>query len=62
MRLTIELAMDNEAFSEDPHLEAARILKSAADRLLGSDYKPEFNLRDINGNTVGKLIVHDPEW
>jgi hypothetical protein len=58
MKLTLEINMDNAAFDEDGYfVEAARILREAADRLeIGND---SGYLRDINGNRVGQFGIED---
>jgi len=60
MKLTIEINMDNAAFEESWTWEAARILRSASQEIEEAfEYAPDaewrFPLRDINGNTVGKI-------
>lgn len=60
MKLTIEIAMDNAAFEDQPLHEVDRILASVYAKLsaslervkCGSDSDEE-KLLDINGNTVG---------
>jgi hypothetical protein len=49
--------MNNDAFSEDPHAEAARILKDTANRLTSFEYRPFMSLQDLNGNLVGECKV-----
>ena len=62
MKAKLEIKMDNAAFNDSQEL--SRILRNAAD-VVGDywDRRINFNfinLRDINGNTVGKLeIVED---
>jgi hypothetical protein len=52
---TITISLDNDAFDESDCVhELARILETLAGRLR-EDGMQEFPLRDINGNTVGKL-------
>jgi hypothetical protein len=60
MTLKITINCDNAAFEEGPGPagEASRILKDAAEKLKdqwdgASDI--QFNLHDIDGNTVGKV-------
>lgn len=57
MKLTIEIKMDNDAFSGDgqAHYEAARILSEAAQKIESGAW--DFPLFDINGNKVGKAEV-----
>ena len=59
-KLTITMDLGNAAFEDDPG-EASRILKVAAEKLeTHIGYAPDAdlstNLRDINGNTVGRLV------
>jgi len=68
MKLVITINCDNEAFNgHDCGTEIARILrplpdlfefesKSTIARRYGANPK---RLRDVNGNTVGKLVVRD---
>ncbi|MGA2260002.1 MAG: hypothetical protein ABSH28_01050 [Acidobacteriota bacterium] len=65
MRMTIEVEMNNAAFTEDGPgsecYEAVRILRDLADRI---ECNPNFlsghsqALRDINGNEVGRMGIH----
>ena len=61
MKLTLSINMDNAAFEDIPGVEAARILRDAANKV--SDAQPdellEFRLSDANGNKVGSVIVSD---
>lgn len=65
MKLTITIQCDNDAFSSEkggdsePGTEVARILRELADNYQERDLLPgeTANLRDINGNTVGKAKV-----
>lgn len=63
MRITITIDTDNEAFSPSPLFEAGRILGKLADEWQHTTFDaPSFNghrLRDINGNTVGKVTVKE---
>lgn len=55
MEFTLSIALDNTAF-DDPH-ELARILRAIANDLESSPWRrpgDATNLRDINGNTVGR--------
>ncbi len=58
MRLTIEIALDNEAFQPDSGIEIARILRRLAAEVEydnpGHDM-PE--LKDRNGNCVGSVAL-----
>jgi hypothetical protein len=58
--LRIEIATDNAAFEGDAGPELARILRDIAGRLErdGVDGRADgFKVRDVNGNTVGKVEV-----
>ena len=61
MKVIIEIECDNAAFDSWPGGEVKRILNGIIPKL--DDCKLEMldgsKLRDINGNTVGKLIVKD---
>ena len=54
MKVSITINTDNAAF-DGPELEGevARILRMAANKII--DGERSFNLKDINGNTVGKV-------
>lgn len=60
MKLTVEIAMDNAAFTED-NSEVSRILRELAEtldgRLSADPYDTNIRLRDINGNTVGQARI-----
>lgn len=63
MQLKITIDMDNAAFEDDTG-EAARILKVAGDKIerhLGYAPDADFSckLQDINGNTVGDVLLTD---
>lgn len=60
-KLTVTIELDNAAFEDDPG-EAGRILKVAAEKIdehMGYAPDADFDakLRDINGNTVGRVVV-----
>lgn len=57
MKLLIDIAMDNAAFKECPNLETARILEDYAKELKWGLTITEINLKDLNGNTVGKAVI-----
>lgn len=59
MTFKVSIEMDNAAFEESSGVEVARILRSVADAIDEQDVLPgfEMNLRDINGNKVGKATV-----
>lgn len=53
----LEIKTGNEAFSDHPHLEIARILKKLAERLENDGFDEMYcTLVDINGNSVGKAV------
>jgi len=49
----LDVECDNDAFSDDPTAEVARILRGLAQRLTGASPDESFPLRDMNGNGVG---------
>jgi hypothetical protein len=53
MKLTLTITCDNAAFEDDG--EVSRILRRAADFLQVT--QEGFSLVDINGNTVGKVVI-----
>jgi hypothetical protein len=59
MKLKIEIEMENAAFDGDEAgPEASRILTELAERLNFRNLEDvEGNLRDVNGNKVGKVMV-----
>jgi len=64
-RITVRITTGNDAFVEDPGAEVARILRDAADRVQASWHLTErvpstvIKLLDINGNSVGSLLMQD---
>lgn len=56
MYVTIEIDMDNEAFAESKETELARVLKTAANKVL-IDGVHDRKLYDANGNRVGTFKV-----
>ena len=63
MTLKIEINADNVAFEGSPNLEMARILRDFAKALetyTARTYK-EWQLQDINGNTVGTATITQEE-
>jgi hypothetical protein len=61
MDITIMINTDNAAFEDDPGAEVARILRNLAKEVDGITLDPGdyANLRDSNGNTVGKCTVSE---
>ena len=59
MKITITITCDNSAFDGAPEVEVYRILTSVAQRCLqnGVQDLDDLPLKDINGNTVGKVVV-----
>lgn len=57
MRVNITIECDNDAFHPSQSNELARILQDAADRVLLEGTVGERPLLDLNGNTVGRLMV-----
>lgn len=54
--LKIELETDNAAFKEDENSEIAFVLGQLVTRVLNCDLNDmPANIRDINGNTIGKI-------
>ncbi len=59
MKLTIEIKTGNAAFEDNPD-ELARLLNKATAMVLPHEDDPsEHNLRDFNGNVVGKVTVRE---
>ena len=57
MDLRIEVNMDNAAFN-DKGSEVARILRKLADRAeIGVNHEFTNNIKDHNGNNVGRVCV-----
>ena len=52
----LEIKTGNEAFSDHPHWEIARILKKLAEKLENESFYDSCVLVDINGNSVGKAV------
>ncbi len=60
MKCTLEIAMDNDAFTPSPGPELARILRIAARKVEGCESANDegtFPLFDANGNKVGFVAV-----
>ena len=60
MTLTITIAMDNAAFTDESNgFEVARILRTLAMELDGSILQPgdKSPAMDVNGNRVGQAVV-----
>ena len=63
--IRVEIETGNAAFAEEPAAEVARLLSLAAVTIAGtfrfvlSPY--EFSLLDLNGNTVGRVVIEVDE-
>ena len=65
MRISIEIDLDNDAFYPDPECEVAGILNRLVNdhRFAGAMATADnggaegFRIRDVNGNTVGRVDV-----
>ena len=59
MKAKIVIKMDNAAFGDCRGIELARILRVMADKFDNEDtfQGQELSARDINGNTVGSLVI-----
>ncbi len=55
MSLKIEFETDNAAFADGAEMEAARILRELADKLETHGHYLSMNVRDINGNKIGRI-------
>lgn len=53
MRFYLEINCDNEAFSQFPTTEIARILKCIAEKYEAGEGGIVETIRDVNGNAVG---------
>jgi hypothetical protein len=56
-KLIIEINLENAAFDEDPTIEVHRILEEYGKWAEETGGLNKANLRDINGNTVGKAVA-----
>lgn len=57
--ITIKIDTDNDAFSEYPEQEVARILNELAEGIANGKIDDSTTIRDINGNTVGGLFLDE---
>ena len=57
MKATIKIEMDNAAFSDEPGYELSRILRELARDVECDGFSTRLNLRDLNGNVVGRFTV-----
>ena len=55
MKITINIETDNQSFEDSNELN--RILHEVADQLTNAQKNDTRNIKDINGNTVGKWVV-----
>lgn len=58
MKFELKFNMDNDAFHPECYDEVARILQAVVSDCLQYNLEDK-NIRDINGNTIGKLIITD---
>jgi hypothetical protein len=59
MKCKIEFEMNNEAFADNAHGEAAKVLQFIVAELeSGADY---LQLRDTNGNPIGEFRIEHAE-
>lgn len=68
MKFTLEMNLDNDAFSDQPGWEIARILNRLGNRLVahpdlmtglnGDFFDSKGSLHDKNGNGVGHWEIH----
>jgi hypothetical protein len=62
MKYTVEIYCDNAAFEEEPAREIVRILRHVADQLAWEYVPPDvIQLRDLNGNRVGRAVYSEIE-
>lgn len=60
-KLKIEINLDNAAFDDEfQDIAVANVLIKIADRIHNYGRYDSF-IRDINGNTIGKLILEEEE-
>ena len=62
MKAIIKINMDNAAFGEHPCSigeELGRILRTLGNDIAIVHGGMEENIRDVNGNTVGNIIIKD---
>lgn len=57
-KITITIETGNAAFDDAPATEVGRILRDLADRFEFNGVVPQ-HLRDINGNTVGTVLIKE---
>ena len=57
MKLEIRIDLGNAAFEENKADEVARILREYAADAERGGYMPQKQLRDINGNEVGRAFL-----
>jgi hypothetical protein len=63
MKVKISIDIENAAFVGEAGTEVARILRELASKIAENAPYPheweDFRVRDINGNTVGELLIDD---
>lgn len=57
--ITVTIATDNEAFDDglEGSTEVSRILRQLSTDILADESLEERALKDLNGNTVGKVTI-----
>jgi hypothetical protein len=60
MKVTITIDCNNAAFEPSASFELERILRQLA-KHIGRTSMHDMNISDINGNTVGKLIITEED-
>lgn len=60
MYIGIEFETNNSAFEEDFEGEIKRILTQAEKKIV-STKNQSFNLKDVNGNAVGKVSIYEDD-
>mgnify|MGYP003622501111 CR=1 FL=1 len=64
LEFRLKIYLGNDAFSDDPRPEIARILNQLVNRILESDLYDLRNyqsIRDTNGNSVGQFAIKPNE-
>lgn len=59
MKVVVTINTDNDAFTDYPTGEVARILRQYANKVNEESVVEPTFLKDINGNTVGEVRVYE---